>query len=290
MGKIKVSEFNMQYTVESAQPPTFFGSISKNAKSITYPTKTAQIEVNQHSDYLSYKSVPKKSDSALNKEVMERFGLHDDMERIYREIATDKFIVESIAKYPGMRVTKNEPWETTVCFITSQFNNVKRIRGIVGKLVENYGELHSVEVGGEWQSFRSFPTPEALAGISVKEMMKKCGTGFRAKYIIGSARMCAESFDLNKLHKKDYVSAKEELMELPGIGDKVADCILLMGYKKHEAFPVDTWIKRIVERVYFNGRKQSIKTIHKFADERWPKNQGYAQQYIFWHGRSLKLS
>ncbi|MDE1856045.1 MAG: DNA-3-methyladenine glycosylase 2, partial [Candidatus Micrarchaeota archaeon] len=224
---------------------------------------------------------PRLAEHVIKKEVIERFGLRDDMKRIYDRIGTDKFIAESIAKYPGMRITKNLPWETTVCFIVSQFNNVKRIRGIVGKLVENYGEVH--------EGFNSFPTPQALAQVPIKEMMAKCGTGFRAKYIIGSAKMCLESLDLDSLQRKSYDSAKESLLELPGIGDKVADCILLMGYKKLNAFPIDTWIKRVVERVYFNGKKQSVRKIHDFADERWGNYAGYAQQYLFHHGRISKV-
>ena len=208
MDSMRVKDFDMRYTVESAQPLTFFGDISDNGRHLKYQTRNCVIELEQSSSILHYKSSPDIGAVATKKEIVERFGLNDDIARMYEAIATDRFIAEAIAKYPGMRVTKNDPWETTVCFIVSQFNNVKRIRGIVGRLIDNYGELHSVEVNGKWSSFRSFPTPDALAGIAVKEMMKKCGTGFRAKYIIGSAQMCAESFDLNRLHKKSIRAQK----------------------------------------------------------------------------------
>ena len=86
-----------------------------------------------------------------------------------------------------------------------------------------------------------------------------------------------------------YEDAKDRLMELNGVGDKVADCILLFGYNKFEAFPIDVWVKRVVERAYFNGRKRSIRQIHDFSVERWGKYRGYAQQYIFWYGREKRM-
>jgi len=288
-GKIKVSDFDLKYTVESAQPLTFLADILNEGRHIGYVSGSSHINVKQEGDVLRYGSIPSLGGLKLKKEIEKRFALKEDMQKIYESIATDKFLADSIERYPGMRVTENDPWETTVCFVISQFNNVKRIRLIVRKLIDTYGERTTVEVGGKSFVIKSFPTPQVLAQESVKDLMK-CGTGFRGKYIKGVAEACSDSFDLYKLYNKKYHMAKEELMTLPGIGDKVADCILLMGYKKPEAFPVDTWIKRIVERVYFNGRKQSVKNIHAFADKMWPGNQGIAQQYLFWAGRSLKIN
>jgi N-glycosylase/DNA lyase len=129
------------------------------------------------------------------------------------------------------------------------------------------------------------PTPDVLAQRSVKELMTH-GAGFRANYIKAIAQECSDSFDLDKLNNKNYTEAKEELMTLHGIGDKVADCILLFGYGKLEAFPVDTWIKRIVEHVYFKGREKNVKQIHEFAEGKWNKNAGYAQQYLYHFARN----
>lgn len=288
MGKIAVRDFDIRYTVESAQPLTFFSDISKEGKKVDYVSNFTNFEVEQHKGILEYSSFPKLDEIKTRREIEKRFALKEDMQKIYEQIATDKFIVESIQKYPGMRVTENDPWETTVCFVMSQFNNVKRIREIVRKLIEVHGEVKTFEVGGKEISIRGFPTPQTFADLSVKEIMK-CGTGFRGKYIKGIAEQCIEGFDLYKLQGKKYPHIKEELMTLPGVGDKVADCILLMGYKKYEAFPVDTWIKRIVENVYFRGEKQNIKNIHKFAEEEWGNYAGYAQQYLFHNARVNKL-
>lgn len=288
-GGVPVSEFSLRYTAESAQPLTFIADFGNNGMSLSYPYKGALVHVEHMSKNLAYRAVGRIGEMELGKEIRRRFGLGDNLERIYDDISTDEFLKKSIKEYRGMRITENGLWETTLCFIISQFNNVKRIRGIVRKLTDTYGEQNQISSGGKILKFNSFPEPEVLAQQEVKDLMK-CGTGFRAKYIKGAAELCSGSFELEKLRAKSYLDAKEALMELPGVGDKVADCILLMGYKKGEAFPIDTWIKRIVERVYFKGRKQSIKNIHSFAQERWEKSAGYAQQYLFWRGRSIKLN
>jgi len=92
--------------------------------------------------------------------------------------------------------------------------------------------------------------------------------------------------DLYRLRGKGYDSIKESLMEIDGVGDKVADCIALMGYGKLEAFPIDTWVKRMLESIYFGKERRSIAALHEFADERWGKLAGYAQQYLFHYSRN----
>ena len=91
------------------------------------------------------------------------------------------------------------------------------------------------------------------------------------------------------MHRQNYDDLKENMMGLEGIGDKVADCILLYGYGKLNAFPIDTWVKRVVENVYFANRKRGIGEIHDFAIERWGEHAGYAQQYLFHYGRERKI-
>jgi len=288
MREIKVDRFDIRHTVESAQPLAFFGDMKKDGKGVTYSYKDSLIEAEQKSNVLKYSSYGSVCCSELKREIETRFRLCDDMSGVYKKIGTDQFMKEAIKKYYGMRITKNDPWETTLCFLISQFNNVKRIRGIVKRLVVAYGEERAFSTGNVELKFNSFPTPEELAKRSAKDLMVH-GAGFRAKYIESVAHACSESFDLQKLYKKKYCDAKEELMELDGVGDKVADCILLFGYGKTEAFPIDTWVKRVMEKVYFKGRNKKIKDICSFATERWGQNAGYAQQYIFWQGRSLGI-
>lgn len=284
MHQMNAGEFDITHTIESAQPLTFFGDERSDGRGVAYVCGNSLVEVEQRGRKLFYNAYGGMNGARLRREVTTRFGLKCDIGKIYKSISTDAFMREAVRKYRGMRITKNDPWEATLCYVISQFNNVGRIRGIVKRLISSYGSEHTVSFGGVRLSFRSFPRPEALASRSVKELMAH-GAGFRAKYIKAVAQECGESRALSRLGDKDYQSAKEELMELQGVGDKVADCILLFGYGRLEAFPIDTWIKRTVERTYFKGRKQSIRSIHEFAEERWGAYAGYAQQYLFHNAR-----
>ncbi len=271
--------FNLKYTVESGQPLTFHSQYSKrdNVEHLEYVTTKGKIEIRLSNSRLSYLSEGGYTRRSAGKEVMERFGLRDDLQDIYKRINTDPFMAKAISEFRGLRITQNDPWETTLCFIMSQFNNIKRIKGIIQRMIGEFGY--------EFDGIRLFPAPEAIAASDIARI-RSCGTGFRDKYIRSAAEQFAHSFNPERLYGMKYEAAKESLMELDGIGDKVADCILLFGYGKKEAFPIDVWIKRVMERTYFNGRKRSVQKIHEFADLRWPGLQGYAQQYLFHYARS----
>ena len=275
--QMKTGQFDIMHTFESAQPLTFFGDYDYSRKEITYPFMRRLVRVDRFGRVLEGQGAAVKDD------VARRFRINEDMGKIYSGISTDGFMRDSIKEYTGMRLTHNLPWETTLVFILSQFNNVKRIRAITKRLMERYGDPVFDSKGN--RAGNGVPGPEALSSAKVGDLMS-CGTGFRAKYLISAAEYCSSSLDLDSLSGKDYPSIKNELMEIDGVGDKVADCIALMGYGKLEAFPIDTWIKRLVEAVYFRGRKRSPRQIHEFASERWGAYAGYAQQYIFWYGRS----
>ncbi|MDE1834146.1 MAG: DNA-3-methyladenine glycosylase 2, partial [Candidatus Micrarchaeota archaeon] len=276
---LHVSDFSLRHTIESGQPLTFYSRYSNHAgtEHLAYVTSEGEINLSLKGDRLSYRFNGNYTQKTAKNEVISRLGLDDNLPDIYRQINTDIFMAGAIKGFYGMRITKNDPWEASLCFVISQFNNLKRIRGIIGNMVSEFGE----DLGGT----KLFPSAQALASADLSSI-RACGTGFRDKYVKSVAEQFAFSFDKRKPYKMGYEDAKEKLMELDGIGDKVADCILLFGYNKLDAFPIDTWVKRVMERVYFNGRKRTIKRLHKFALDRWPKSYlGYAQQYIFWRGR-----
>ncbi len=280
-GTITAKIFDIKSSVESGQPLAFHADYNwGNVKTVKYSTSRGIIELisegNVENDSIIYRYSGNYTLSTARSEVSKRFGLSVDMESVYSAINTDKFIMESISIMPGLRVTHNDEWETTLCFLVSQFNNIKRIRGIIRKMKEKFGD----EAPG---CGKLFPSPESIAAASIGELLE-CGTGFRAKYIKKTADRFADG-EFSGIRDMVYEDAKARLMEFDGIGEKVADCILLFGYGKLEAFPVDTWIKRIMERIYI-GRKCSIKEIHRFAERKWGSYAGYAQQYIYWHGRS----
>lgn len=287
---ISVRNFSLGLTSLSGQPLNFCSDyrVECRCEVLTYTTAIGVVTVRSlrsgGSSRISYSYEGKYTESSIRHEVIRRFGLRDDMERIYAVLNTDRYMNAAISNLKGLRITENDPWEATLCFVVSQFNNIKRIRRIIGRLTERFGE--EVELAG--RAVKSFPSPETLASAELSEI-RKCGTGFRDRYIKKVAQACTSGVDLADLADMDYHTAKERLLGLYGIGDKVADCILLFGYKKLEAFPVDVWVKRAVETVYFNGRKKSIGEIHAFAERRWEGLSGYANQYLFCNGRMNKI-
>ena len=197
-----------------------------------------------------------------------------DLNRNYTEIITaisGNEILKNAALYgSGIRVLNQEPWETLCSFIISQNNNIKRIKGIIERLCENFGE----DMGG----YFSFPTAEKIASLTLDDLAV-LRSGFRAKYILDAAQKVAGGeIDLYNLKNLPVDDARNELMKIKGVGPKVADCALLFSHRHIEAFPKDVWIKRAME-VLFGGElpKEAI----PFA--------GIVQQYIFFYARETKL-
>ncbi len=282
--RTRVRCFNMKETFDSAQPLTFHADLHDGKRLVYFEGKEGYEVV--HDGSVDNGSILLENPNAAKiKKMTGRLRLGDDLERIYEGINTDSFIGASIIEYRGMRLTLSDPWETTVCFIISQFNNVKRIRLITKRLIESLG---SPVYGDDGKIIgKSFPTSEQMADAGSRALCS-IGAGFRAKYLVSAARFCSESMDLYSLRRKGYDSLKESLIEIDGVGDKVADCIALMGYGRLEAFPIDTWIKRMLESVYFKKESRSVAALHDFADERWGSLAGYAQQYLFHYARNYK--
>ncbi len=278
--RISISNFNLKYTFESAQPITFFADYHDNI--LDYSYKNSILRIYSNDSYKSELSVEclfggvKKQE--LEKEVETRFRLFDDMNKIYSLINTDKYMDNAINQYRGLHLTINDPWEALLCFIISQFNNVKRIRGIVKNLINKYGK----DIEG---NYKSFPTPLDLEDATKEELIE-CGSGFRADYILDAVDFALNNVELNKLNANDYYKLKDTLMEIKGVGGKVADCVILMGYGNLEAFPIDVWVKRRLEEIYFNNDKKSFDELQDFAWDKWKNYRGYAQQYLFHSSRN----
>ncbi len=277
-------DFNLRYTVEGGQPLTFYSDLNtvKDADILSYPTSKGIIRLshNRTSGRIRAGFSGSYTRHSAEADVSDRLGLNHNMGRIYAAINTDRHMCDAINQFYGMRITKSDPWEAALCFVVSQFNNIKRIRGIIRKMIATFGE----DAGN---GMHLFPTSESIAAADIKSI-RACGTGFRDRYIKHVAEQFSSGFNPKALYNMKYEDAKGRLMELDGIGDKVADCILLFGYNKFEAFPIDVWVKRVMERTYFNGRKRSIRQIHEFSSELWGEYRGYAQQYIFESGRRNK--
>ncbi len=170
----------------------------------------------------------------------------------------------------GIRILRQDPWEMVITFILSQQNNIPRIKGLIRALCEKYGKKRTAPDGTVYDTF---PDAQSLARASEEEL-RAMKLGYRSRYICGTAAMIAEGrVDLGKLRKMEYQEAREELMKLPGIGGKVADCICLFGLHQLDAFPVDTHIKKVLDG-WYKG---------EFPFERYKGYAGIMQQYIFYY-------
>ena len=201
-------------------------------------------------------------------------SLDVDYDKINREILEAEpslYMKESVLCSYGIRILRQDPWEALCSFIISQNNNIPRIKGIIEKMCKKYGE--SVYFRGV--EYFSFPSPSALflAGESEIFALK---TGFRAKYIIdASLKVLKGEIDFNYIYNSSFENALSHLTRIKGVGLKVASCTLLFGFNKTEAFPIDVWIKRILDEHFKNGINL----------DGLNKNAGIAQQYLFFRGR-----
>lgn len=205
------------------------------------------------------------------------FQLDEDLEAVQKALSGDAVLRVAIETYPGLRLMRQEPWECLVSFICSQASNIPRIKRNIEGLCRLYG--HPIHLDG-FSSY-SFPEPGTLRD---EQAMRGVGVGFRAKYLV-AVNDAAARLDLDSLRHKSYGEAKASLTELSGVGEKVADCVLLFSLGFSQAFPVDVWIKRAMEEYYFRGRKTPLRDIRQFAADHFGPNAGYAQQYLFHYAR-----
>ena len=184
-----------------------------------------------------------------------------------------------------MRILRQEPWECLVSFICSANSNIGRISTNVEDISTKFGRT----VGANGDLRHTFPTPDVLAEAG-EQPLRELGLGFRAKYVAATARVIAEGgLDLYALREAPYDEALESLVALPGVGDKVANCIMLFSLDKLEAFPVDVWIDRALRDWYpaVAEKKLTKKAMRPWAQDYFGRYAGYANQYLF-HGRRLQ--
>jgi len=212
------------------------------------------------------------------------FRLDDDLNSIYREITQDQRVATMVHRYPGLRVLRQEPWECLVAFICSANSNIKRIHQVMEKMAESYGD--PIVMNGEVR--HAFPAPNQLVEAGEQEL-RRLGLGFRAPYVDQATRKVVErQLDLEGLTAMPYDQAKARLMACPGIGPKIADCILVFSLEMLEAFPVDVWVRRALAEWYFPGEKTpSNRFLEEWAHGYFGRYAGYSQQYLF-HGRRLE--
>lgn len=198
-------------------------------------------------------------------------------------VRIDPFLTPALASLQGLRILRQDPWETLITFILSANNNIPRICGIIERLSERLGTPIPMVEGSDLvlPPMFAFPNPCSVARAD-ETVLRACGAGYRAPYVRAVAQRIFEgAFDLAGLFVMPIGDARDALMTLPGVGRKVADCVLLFGYGKTHAFPIDVWAKRSVEQVYFGGAERPIKQLLQFVEERFGPLAGHAQNYLF---------
>lgn len=209
------------------------------------------------------------------------FALDRDYSQLEALLLSDCATAPCLDYSRGIRILRQEPFEALVSFILSANNNFSRICGIVENICRAFGESIEFEDG----KLYTFPLPQILSEATAQDLVR-LGAGYRAPYIVQTAKRIAEGYDLHTLKQLPFEQVKKELLSFSGVGPKVAECIMLFSLGFDEAFPVDVWVNRVVEYLYpgEDGHKAA-----KYAAERFDTWAGAAQQYLFHYARQVGL-
>ncbi len=211
------------------------------------------------------------SEGTAPEELVDYFDLDRNYEEIRRSVAIDSHMRSASDFGKGIRILRQDPWEALCSFIVSQCNNIPRIKKIIESLCLMFGE----PICFEGRTLHTFPSADTLAGLSSREL-EPIRCGYRAEYIIGAARaVSCGALDLGALARSGYDEALRALKTLNGVGDKVANCVILFGLNMLGAFPIDVWMKKTLAKHYGDGFSPSV----------FGEYAGVAQQYMFFYAR-----
>jgi len=273
--RIEAPDFDVAMTLNSGQVfhwekigDGFYGMIGDRA-----------VYVEQRGDILKVRFGEMR---ALPKVVARYFALDHPLEEICASFPRDPVMDAARDFCRGLRIIRQPQWECLATFICSSMKQVAHIRQISRALRQRFGQRKQI-CGGE---VFSFPSPDALARTTEREL-RKCGLGYRAKNLLATAkRVASGEADLDSWRALSERQLREQLCELPGVGMKVANCVMLFAYERIAAFPIDVWIERVLRESYFvRGRKVTSKAMAEFVSNYFGAHGGYAQQYLFHHAR-----
>ena len=280
--RIEAPDFDLAMTLNSGQVfhwekygSGFAGAIGKNA-----------IYVEQRGDILKVRfgerPKPACQARALSQIVANYFALDHPLEEICASFPRDPVMDAARDFCRGLRIIRQPKWECLATFICSSMKQVAHIRQISRALRQRFGERK--QIGG--QEVFLFPSPDRLARTTESEL-RKCGLGYRAKNLLATAkRVASGAADLDSWSALSERQLREQLCELPGVGMKVANCVMLFAYERVTAFPIDVWIERVLrERYFVRGRKVTARAMAEFVANYFGARGGYAQQYLFHHAR-----
>ena len=267
MSKMKVKDFNLEYTLECGQ----IFRINRKNNWYYINARDKFFKICQVKNEIEFHGVDEEF-------IIHFFSLDENLSKILKEINKDEYIKKSIDIYRGLRILRQDPWECLISFICSTASNIPRIKSKLKALSESFGKKVSLDGVGNY----AFPEP---GNINNYNKIVNAKTGFRAKYIF-EANNTVSIKKLNSLRVQSYESAKNELKKINGVGDKVADCVLLFSLGFHQALPVDTWIKKTIQLLYFDNSTVSNEKIRAFGLDYFGTYAGYAQQYLFMFSRN----
>lgn len=222
----------------------------------------------------------------INSIIYDYFDLGTNYDEIKREFSKiDDSMKKSVDFGYGIRILNQDLWEMIISFIISANNNIPRIKGIIERISEKCGE----KITWDGKDYYLFPTVEKLSKLSVSDL-RSLGTGFRDKRIYKTTQMILNNeVSIDKLTKmKNTLEIREELLKLDGVGEKVADCIMLFALKRYDSFPIDVWVRRVMNTLYIHNEdetKVTKKAIQECAYNLFEEKQGLAQQYLFYWAR-----
>lgn len=275
------SSFNLKDIFECGQ---CFRWNEENDGSYTGIIKNGIINVKKENENVIFTG---RCEGNIKELVEDYFDLDRNYEEIKQKLSNiDEYLKTSIEYGKGIRILNQDLWETIISFIISANNNIPRIKGIIERLSQKYGN----EIDWNGKKYYTFPTPEQLRNVTIEDY-RKLGLGFRDVRLYETTKMVLNNeIDLEKLRNNPNTQeVRNELLKLSGVGPKVADCILLFSdLKRFDVFPIDVWVRRVMNDLYIkedDEAKVSKKKIEKLAYEKFGDLMGLAQQYLFYWRR-----
>lgn len=276
-----VCDFDLAQTLECGQ---CFHFVKLDENDYVLTAKGRVLHVSQQADTVTFYDT--EEDEYVNV-WKDYFDMDRDYSAVKKKLLeNDNKLKDAVESMCGVRILNQDFFETLISFIISQNKQIPHIKKIVADISAKFGSYKGTYDGVDMYTF---PTLEQLTNAS-EEDFKELKTGFRAPYIMDAIRRnMAGQFNEKELRSMDYDSCIKELMTIKGVGEKVANCVSLFGLGKKEAFPVDVWIKRIMETMYFDGEDTPKDKIAAFAKEQFGDLGGFAQQYLFYYGKTIKM-
>ena len=287
-----------QLSGQTSQPPwqevegTFSNVVNVNGEPVVFNVK-------QSGEFLDFSYSGDISQNQATDKLNYIFDLDFDLDKFYKYLANHAELAEMSRFCNGLRLfLAPDPFECVISSICSANNSIKRWIKSVSQIKQNWGNQH-----GDYYTFPKnndllnvyLDEEEELNLSSIQDIskctnnLKNCGVGYRSPYMRRASEMFTDEIDLHEIFKMSYDEAFETILKVPGVGPKVADCILLYGFNFREAFPSDVWIKRIVSHLYFEGKDISVAKVREFGMEEFGDNAGYVQLYLFHYARKSGL-